>query len=141
MFTSDWRDNSAPELFNAKSVFLLLALSFLAYLVSPLSALEKEERKRLSLVFPLLILVYVFLFQGLLLSVNHHVLNYLGTDTFFVWKTNTVICCAFGAGFSCSVLRNKNVGSRIYGGIALLVFCLLAFECTMPLTMRQAMYF
>jgi hypothetical protein len=131
--TSDWIIRNEPELFNAKSVFLLLALSFLAYLVSPLSALEKEERKRLTLVFPLLIFVYVFLFQVSLLSVNPHVHYYLGTVTFFVWKTNTGICCAFGAGFSCSILRNKNVGSRIYGGIALLIFCLLAFRFTMPI--------
>jgi hypothetical protein len=141
VFTSEWISHSEPEIFNAKSVFLLLALSFLAYLVSPLSALEKEERKRLTLVFPLLIFVYVFLFQVSLLSVNPYVHYYQGPATFFAWKTNTGICCAFGAGFSCSVLRNRNVGSRIYGGIALAIFCLLALGYTMPLMMRQAITF
>ncbi len=44
-----WIDYSIPELFNVKSVVLFLMLSFLAYLVSPRSALDKKERDRLVL--------------------------------------------------------------------------------------------
>ena len=136
MFTSDWRDNSAPELFNAESVILLLVLIFLAYLVSPYSSLGKAERDRLVLVYPLLVFVYVFLFQVSLLSVNPFIHYYLGSKSFFTWRTNTGLCCAFGAAFSFSVLRNNNFIWRIYGGISMLLFSLLAFGYKMPMVMN-----
>jgi membrane-associated HD superfamily phosphohydrolase len=131
-----WIDYSIPKLFNAKSVVLLLVLSFLAYLVSPRSPLDKKERDRLVLVYPLLIFVYVLLFQVFLLSLNPHVHYYLGPTGVFTWRMNTGICCAFGVAFSLRILRTPGLGWRFYGGFFLLIFLLLAFGSMMPPVMR-----
>ena len=127
-----WIDYSIPKLFSAKSVVLFLVLSFLAYLVSPRSPLDKKERDRLVLVYPLLVFVYVLLFQVFLLSLNPHVHYYLGRSGVFTWRTNTGICCAFGVAFSFRILRTPGLGWRFYGGFFLLVFLLLALGSTMP---------
>jgi membrane-associated HD superfamily phosphohydrolase len=127
-----WIDYSTPKLFNAKSVVLLLVLSFLAYLVSPRSPLDKEERNRLVLVYPLLIFVYVLLFQVFLLSLNPHVHYYLGPTGVFTWRVNTGICCAFGVAFSVRILRTPGLERRFYGALFLVIFLFLAFGSTMP---------
>ncbi len=127
-----WIDYSIPRLFNAKSVALFLVLSFLAYLISPRSPLEKKEQDRLALVYPLLIFVYVLLFQILLLSLNPSVHYYLGRSGVFTWRINTGICCAFGIAFSIRILRTPEIGWRFYGVFSLLIFLLLLLGSTMP---------
>ena len=127
-----WIDYSIPKLFSAKSVVLLLVLSFLAYLVSPRSPLDKKERDRLVLVYPLLVFVYVLLFQVFLMSPNSHIHYYLGPMGGFTWRMNTGICCAFGIAFSFRILRTPGLGWRFYGGFFLLLFLLLAFGSMMP---------
>jgi len=112
-----WIDYSIPKLFNAKSVILLLVLIFLAYLISPRSSLDKKERDRLVLVYPLLVFVYVLLFQVFFLSLNSHVHYYLGPTGVFTWRMNTGICCAFGIAFSFRILRTPGLGWRFYGGV------------------------
>ena len=127
-----WIDYSIPKLFNAKSVVLLLVLSFLAYLVSPRSPLDKKERDRLVLVYPMLVFVYVLLFQVFLLSLNPSVHYYLGRSGVFVWRINTGICCTFGIAFSIRIIRTPEIGWRFYGVFSLLIFLLFLLGSTMP---------
>jgi hypothetical protein len=127
-----WIDYSIPKFFNAKSIVLLFVLCFLAYLVSPRGPLEKKERDKLELVYPALILVYVLLFQVFLLSLNPSVHYYLGRSGAFTWRTNTSICCAFGIGFSISVLRTSGMKWRLYALLFLVIFSLLALGSMAP---------
>jgi hypothetical protein len=78
-----WIDNSTPNLFNVKSVVLFLVLSFLAYLISPCSPLEKKERDRPVRDYPMLFFVYVLLFQVFLLSLNPYAHYYLSPPKAF----------------------------------------------------------
>jgi len=127
-----YNDYSIPKLFNAKSVVLFLVLCFLAYLISPRSPLEKKERDRLALVYPLLIFVYVLLFQVFLLSLNPSIHYYLGRSGAFTWRINTGICCAFGIAFSIRIIRTPGIGWRFYGAFSLLIFLLFLLGSTMP---------
>lgn len=120
-----WIDYSIPRLFNEKSAVLFLVLSFLAYLISPRSPLEKKERDRLVLVYPMMIFVYILLFQVFLLSLNPYVHYYLSPPKAIAWTMNTGICCAFGIAFSIRILRTPEIGWRIYGVISILIFLLL----------------
>ena len=63
-------DYSEPQYYNSRTILLLLGLGFLAWLVSPLNAMPPKERAGLLLVCPALILVYWFIFQVGLLSLN-----------------------------------------------------------------------
>jgi len=120
-----WIDYSTPKFFNAKSVVLVLVLSFLAYLISSRSPLEKQERDRLALVYPLLVFVYYLLFQSFLVSLNPHIHYYLGPTGVFTWRMNSSICCAFGIAFSARILRSPEIGWRFYGAFSALIFLLL----------------
>jgi hypothetical protein len=127
-----WIDYSIPKFFNAKSVVLILVLSFLAYLVSPRSPLDKKERDRLVIVYPLLIFVYFLLFQVFLLSLHPAFHYYLGRTGVFIWRTNSSILCAFGVAFSFRILRTPGLGWRLYGGLFLVVFLLLVLGGLTP---------
>ena len=131
-----WIDNSIPSLFNAKSVVLFLVLSFLAYLISPRSALEKKERDKLVLVYPMLIFVYVLLFQVFLLSLNPSVHFYLSPPKAFAWTMNTGICCAFGIAFSIQIIRTPETRWRIYAVFWLVIFMLLLLGGMAPPVMQ-----
>jgi len=130
-------DFSISDLFNAKSAVLFLALCFLAYLISPRSPLENKERDRLALVYPLLIFVYVLLFQVFFLSLNPHVHYYLSRSGEFTWIMNTGICCAFGIVFSIRIFRTFGSGGRIYGVISMLIFLLLLLGGMSPPVMSK----
>lgn len=127
-----WIDYSVPKLFSAKSVVLVIVFSFLAYLVSSRSPLDKKERDKLVLVYPALVFVYVVLFQIFLLSLNPSVHYYLGRSGAFTWSVNTGICCAFGIAFSIRILRTPGVGWRLYAIFFLLMFLLLALGSLSP---------
>jgi membrane-associated HD superfamily phosphohydrolase len=131
-----WIDNSIPSLFNAKSMVLFLVLSFLAHLVSSRSSLEKKERDRLVLVYPMLIFVYVLLFQVFLLSLNPYVHYYLSPPKAIAWTMNTGICCALGIAFSIRIYRTPGIGCRIYGVISTLIFLLLLLGGMAPPVMQ-----
>jgi hypothetical protein len=127
-----WIDHSIPKFFSGKGIVLILALGFLAFLISPLSPLEKKERDRLALVYPMLVFVYFLLFQFFLLSLNPSVHYYLGPTGVFVWRTNSDICCAFGIAFSVRILRTPEIGWRFYGLLSLLIFLLLILGSLAP---------
>lgn len=121
-------DYSEPKYYSARSVVLLLVLSFLAYLVSPLNSMRRQEREGLLIVFPAIILVYWLLFQVGLLSLDPHVHYYLGPTAVYVWLTNSFICLLFGAGFSIVILRSSDAMQRTYGRwfLALYIFLMIA---------------
>ena len=120
-----WIDYSTPQFFNAKSVILLVVFSCIACLVSPLSPLERPAQDRFALFIPPAILVYWYLFQFQLMSLDPHVHYYLSPTGYFKWMTNSSICYAFGAAFSVRLLRVRTVASRIEGVLSLLLFVLL----------------
>ena len=131
-----WIDYSIPQLFNAKSVVLFLVLVFLAFLVSPFSKLDKKERDRLVLVYPMLIFVYALLFQVFLLSLNAYVHYYVSPPRTFTWTMNTGICSAFGIGFSIRIIRTPEIGWQIYAIFWLVIFLFLLLGGMTPPVMQ-----
>jgi hypothetical protein len=127
-----WVNDSPPGWFDARSVVLLLVMIFLAYLISPWSQMDKQERDRLALAYPPLIFVYVYLFQISLLSLGPYFHYYLGPSGVRIWKTDTDICCGFGIAFSIAIMIVQKYRGRIYGAFSLLSFCILFFGYKMP---------
>jgi len=117
-----WIDYSTPQFFNVKSVVLVLVFSCVAFLVSPLSPLERTAQDRFALLVPPAILVYWYLFQFQLMSLDPHVHYYLSPTGYFKWMTNSSICYAFGVAFSIRLLRVRARGSRIEGVLFLLLY-------------------
>ena len=120
-----WIDYSTPQFFNAKSVILVLVFSCLAFMVSPLSPLERLSQDRLALFLPPAILIYWYLFQFQLMSLNPHIHYYLSPTGYFKWMTNSSICYAFGVAFSVRLLRVRTAGFRIEGVLFLFIFAFL----------------
>jgi len=118
-------DYNEPRYYNARSVFLLIVLAFLTYLVSPWSSMQRKERKGLMLVYPAIIFVYWFLFQVMQFSFDPHVHYYLGPTGLNAWMTNSFICFTFGAAFSISIMRTPGIGRRLYGSAFLVLYLLL----------------
>jgi len=130
-------DYNEPRYYSARSILLLLVLGFLAYLVSPLSSMQRKEREGLLVVYPAIILAYWLLFQVGMLSLDPHVHYYLGPTGVYVWMTNSFICMLSGAGFSCALLRSTDPGRRSYGRcfLALYILLLIAGILLRPPTM------
>ena len=78
-------DYNEPRYYNPRSVFLLIVLAFLTYLVSPWSSMQRKEREGLMLVYPAIIFIYWFLFQVMQLSLDPHVHYYLGPTGLNAW--------------------------------------------------------
>jgi hypothetical protein len=119
------------RLYNGKSILLLMVLSFLAYLVSPLNSMRRKEQEGLLLVYPALILVYWWIFQVCQLSLDPHVHYYLGPTKVYAWMTNSYICLTFGAAFSRAILFSPGIGRRCYGGLFLALYILLLMGATL----------
>lgn len=117
-----WIDYSTPQLYSAKSIILLIVFSCVAFLVSSLSPLERPAQDRFALFIPPAILVYWYLFQFQLMSLDPHVHYYLSPTGYFKWMTNSSICYAFSVAFSIRLLRVPTRGSRIEGVLFLLLF-------------------
>jgi hypothetical protein len=117
-----WIDYSTPQFFNAKSVVLVLVFSCVAFMVSPLSPLKRTSQDRVALFIPLAILVYWYLFQFQLMSLDPHVHYYLSPTGYFKWMTNSSICYAFGVAFSFRLLRVRTRASRIEGVLFLVLY-------------------
>jgi hypothetical protein len=132
-----WIDYRPPTLLNGMSWLLLVALSFAALSVSPISPLGREARRSLVLVFPAGIFIFWFLFLQQLVWLNPHIHYYLGPRGVYSWIMNTGICSAFGIAFSIDVLRDSTGGRRIYGRWSLIAFIivLLGIPVFMPVVM------
>src|SRR4051812_41486292 len=100
-----WMDYRIVKWFDAKTLVLLAVLGFLAYLVSRRSPLVEQERDRLALAYPFLLLVYSYSFA---LYLGYHDGNRLS----FASTLNAIIVNAFGIGFSIRVLRIPETGTR-----------------------------
>ena len=87
--------------------------------------MRRQEREGLLVVYPAIILVYWFMFQVGLLSLDPSVHYYLGPTAVYVWMTNSFICLLFGAGFSLAILRSADPKRRFYGRWFLAVYILL----------------
>jgi hypothetical protein len=120
-----------PRFFNAKSVFLVVLLGFMTYLVSPLNPMSKKERHSLLLVYPALIIVYWFLIFVRMLSLSPGVHYYLDPDSGGAWVANSLICLVFGAGFSLAIALSGSVAWRCYGITFLVTFIYLIVTLTL----------
>jgi hypothetical protein len=111
-----------------------VVLSIAAFLVSPLSPLDREARRSLVVVYPAAIFIYWFLFLHQLMSLDPHVHYYLSPRGAYTWTMNTGICCAFGIAFSVDILSGSTGGRRIYGRWSLIAFIivLLGIPVFMP---------
>jgi|SRR5277367_5164867 len=118
-----WIDYSIPKLYNAKSIFLLVVFLFLAFMVSSLSPLKKQEQDRLVLVYPALIFVYWLFFQMGLMSLDPHVHYYLGPTGVYTWRTNSGICYAFGAAFLFAFYEHRGLNGDFMEDFSCFCIC------------------
>ncbi len=116
---------------NAKGIFLLILLGFLAYLVSPLNPMGKKERRNLLLVYPALLIVCWFLIFVRMLSLSPHVHYYLDPDAGGAWVANSLICLVFGAAFSSVIALSGGIARRCYGIMFLVTFIYLIVTLTL----------
>jgi hypothetical protein len=113
--------------FDGRSIWLLTLLFLMACTVSPLNPLPRPERRGLLLVFPPITLAYWFLFQALHLSLMPGV--YYASTNGFVWRTNSIICLAFGAAFSLAIILGRGWRHYLYGGFFMALYLFLIFSC------------
>jgi hypothetical protein len=121
---------TGPRFINAKGIFLLILLGFLAYLVSPLNPMSKKERHYLLLVYPALIIVYWFLVYVKMLSLTPYVHYLLDPSEGGVWLVNSLICLVFGAAFSSVIALSGGIVRRCYGIMFLVTFIYLVVKLT-----------
>jgi hypothetical protein len=115
-------DFETPRLYNGRTIWLLIVLSLLAYLVSPLN--------------PMLLFVYWFFFQVMMVSLNPHFSLHVGLSQAFAWQTNSYILLLAGAVFSKEIITWRGLDKSAYGGVFLGLYVVALAVCAMMSPVR-----
>jgi hypothetical protein len=129
-------DFETPRLYNGRTIWLLIVLSLLAYLVSPLNPMRREERQELLTLYPPLLFVYWFFFQVMMVSLNPHFSLHVGLSQAFAWQTNSYILLLAGAVFSKEIITWRGLDKSAYGGVFLGLYVVALAVCAMMSPVR-----
>jgi len=118
-------DYRIPTLFDEETAILAVVFSLMAFLVSPLSPLNRRIRERLTAFYLPAIFIWWYFFQNQLMSIHPGLRYYLSHSGRFKWMMKSDICYAFGFAFSLGLIRLSRDWPRVVGFVFAVLFLLL----------------
>ena len=123
-----------PTLLGPRGLWLLVAFGVMGLSVSTHSPVSARSKERLTFCYLCAILVWWYVFQFRLTSLEPGVHYRLGPVSGYIWLMHSAICHAFGIAFSLRIARFSQGLHRAagYAFMGLYVFLLLENESLRP---------